>query len=102
MSQPTTLDDRIEGHEMWDMIGKDPDGTPIYRNNWGAYSQWIPVSERLPEEEEEVLACWVPRKDGMACAVLRNLNGKVCWTPADQWTECDPPKWWQPLPEPPA
>ena len=63
--------------------------------------QWIPVDERLPEVDEHVLACWVPRKDGMACAVIRTLNGKCVWTPGDQWTQCDAPTHWMPLPEPP-
>ena len=63
--------------------------------------RWIPVEERLPEVDEHVLACWVPRKDGMACAVIRTLNGKDVWTPGDQWTQCDPPTHWMPLPEPP-
>lgn len=62
---------------------------------------WISVSERLPVEGEPVLACWFRRKDSMACAMIRNLNGKVCWTPSDQFAECDPPLAWMPLPEPP-
>lgn len=63
---------------------------------------WIPVSERLPEVGEHVLACWVQRKDGMATAVRRELNGKIVWSAADQWNEIDPPMAWMPLPEPPA
>lgn len=66
-----------------------------------AATRWIPVTERLPVEGEPVLACWFRRKDSMACAMIRNLNGKVCWTPSDQWAECDPPLAWMPLPEPP-
>lgn len=64
-------------------------------------SEWIPVSERLPEVGEYVLACWVRRKDGMATAVRRNLNGKTAWSAADQWNMIDPPIAWMPLPEPP-
>ena len=64
--------------------------------------RWVSVEDRLPREGEPVLAYWVPRKDGMACAMIRNLGGKFCWTPADQWTECDKPIAWMPLPEPPA
>jgi hypothetical protein len=64
--------------------------------------EWISVLKELPPTDEPVLACWVPRKDGMACAMIRNLNGEYCWTPADQWTKCDAPTHWMPLPAPPA
>jgi len=64
--------------------------------------RWIPVSERVPEIGEHVLACWVQRKDGMATAVRRELNGKTVWSAADQWNEIDPPIAWMPLPEPPV
>ena len=64
--------------------------------------RWIPVGERLPEVGEHVLACWVQRKDGMATAVRRELNGKTVWSAADQWNEIDSPIAWMPLPEPPA
>ena len=63
--------------------------------------EWISVLKELPPTDEAVLACWVPRKDGMACAMIRNLDGEYCWTPADQWAKCDPPTHWMPLPEPP-
>ena len=63
--------------------------------------RWIPAGERLPEVGEHVLACWVMRKDGMATAVRRELNGKTVWSAADQWNEIDPPIAWMPLPEPP-
>jgi len=63
--------------------------------------EWVPVLRELPPTDEPVLACWVPRKDGMACAMIRNLDGEYCWTPADQWAKCDPPTHWMPLPEPP-
>lgn len=63
--------------------------------------RWIPVEERLPPTDEPVLACWSRQKVGMGCAIFRNLFGKYCWTPADQWAECDEPIAWMPLPEPP-
>ena len=50
-------------------------------------NRWIPVSERLPPEGDPVLAYWAGGKDGMACAMIRALSGKACWTPSDQWTE---------------
>jgi hypothetical protein len=63
--------------------------------------RWILASERMPEAGEYVLACRVRRKDGMATAVRRELNGKTVWSAADQWNEIDPPIAWMPLPEPP-
>lgn len=63
--------------------------------------EWISVYERLPPTDEPVLACWSRQKIGMGCAMIRNLAGKYCWTPADQWDECDEPIAWMPLPEPP-
>lgn len=64
--------------------------------------RWISVDERLPDAGEPVLACWSLQKTGMGCAMLRDLAGKLCWTPVDQWQECDQPIAWMPLPEPPA
>ena len=64
--------------------------------------EWISVLKDLPPTDEPVLACWVPRKDGMACAMIRDLDGEYCWTPADQWTKCDAPTHWMPLPAPPT
>ncbi len=64
--------------------------------------EWIPAGERLPPINEPVLAWWAGGKDGMACAMIRELGGKVCWTPSDQWAACDAPEWWMPLPAPPT
>lgn len=64
--------------------------------------KWISVLKELPPTDEPVLACWSRQKIGMGCATFRNLFGKYCWTPADQWTECDEPIAWMPLPEPPG
>jgi len=66
-----------------------------------AKQTWISVNKELPPTDEPVLACWSRQKIGMGCAMFRNLFGKHCWTPADQWEECDEPIAWMPLPEPP-
>lgn len=62
---------------------------------------WIPVSERLPELGEPVLACWSRQKVGMGTAVMREWCGKVAWRNVDQVEEIDEPIAWMPLPEPP-
>jgi len=84
----------IEGFEpvklpQWELVGKETDGTPIYRNNWGEYSPWILVDEQMPP-----LARYVWAWDGKKVSF-------TAWTPSDNqqfdshgithWMEIVPP-----------
>ena len=65
------------------------------RNQGGLISEWIPVSERLPEEEQRVLV-W-SQSNGLHIAYLD------LW---QQWRDADDNHGkkithWMPLPEPP-
>lgn len=59
--------------------------------------EWIPVSERLPEEGRSVLVCF-KSQGGMAQAVSErfNINGEWRWSALGGRK----PLAWQPLPEP--
>jgi hypothetical protein len=98
----------VEGFEpvklpQWEMVGKDTDGTPIYRNNWGAYAQWIPVSERLPEELEQVIV-WMPdcphHPCGMDMGSCMTDSWGVSWMVSGGRSAF--PTHWMPLPAPPT
>ena len=84
---------------MWEMIGKDPDGTPIYRNNWGAYSPWIPVEERLPDYGQQVLVAHAAN-GAISVASREKIGAGRFWIDASD--ELNDPTHWMPLPEPPA
>lgn len=82
----------IEGFEpvklpQWEMVSKDPDGTPIYRDNWGAYDPWIPVEDRLPEGECRCLV-----------AVDGEVRSATYYPPGKFQPEITH---WMPLPKPP-
>lgn len=93
----------IEGFEPaklppWEMVGKEADGTPIYRNNWGAYSQWVQVSERMPPLGERVL-CYSLKRGFDVARVEKYWDG---WVTDDgknlvriAYTH------WMPMPQPP-
>ena len=61
--------------------------------------QWIPCSERLPSEGENVLLCDT-RFGNVAIGKLIRYNTSCCWE-VDHW-DCDIEDWqaWMPLPEP--
>lgn len=82
---------------QWELVGKETDGTPIYRNNWGAYDLWIPVSERLPESGETVLV-WNHGEVQMAW-LNYFTNGKAYFVRDTHYNF--EPTHWMPLPSPP-
>ena len=61
--------------------------------------QWIPCSERLPSEGENVLLCNT-LFGNVAIGKLIRYNTSCCWE-VDHW-DCDIEDWqaWMPLPEP--
>ena len=99
----------VEGFEpvklpQWEMVGKDTDGTPIYRNNWGEYRRWIPVTERLPEELEQVIV-WMPDCPHHPCGMdmgscMTDSIWGVSWMVSGGRSAF--PTHWMPLPAPPT
>lgn len=98
----------IEGFEpvklpQWEMVSKDQDGTPIYRDNWGAYDAWIPVEQRLPEENQPVLV-WMPdlphAEHGMDIGYYMKSSWGVDWMVSGGRSAF--PSHWMPLPKPPS
>lgn len=64
-------------------------------------SEWIPVTERLPEEKTEVLVADNSFFGGAVIAVAYLERGKWEWRD-DMSTSATPsPTHWMPLPEPP-
>lgn len=66
--------------------------------NYKAHNRWIPVTERLPEDYEQVLTC---DENGNIhiFAHLRHFEYPFGIRPND--SRYYMPKWWMPLPKPP-
>lgn len=65
-------------------------------------NKWIPVAERLPDDETELLVAFEDRSLGVAFAVFHHLDeheGQK-WTDGNGF-ELKQPTHWMPLPEPP-
>ena len=62
-------------------------------------SQWIPVSERLPELVERVMVC--NANDEWVTIGSRELTGTYHHWDGDDYEELCEPTHWMPLPEPP-
>lgn len=64
--------------------------------------RWIPVDERLPEKEQEVLAYWPSSglDPDVPWMTVARINEDGNW--ADIEMELEAPTHWMPLPEPPA
>jgi hypothetical protein len=65
-------------------------------------SRWIPVSERLPEEDEDVLVMTAEGKFASGGMHVASLDEDGVWYPShgDGWEFPDVTHW-MPLPEPP-
>ena len=65
--------------------------------------RWIPVSERLPDDETELLVAFEDRSLGVAFAVFHHLdeNEQPKWTDGNG-VELKQPTHWMPLPAPPT
>ena len=62
-----------------------------------AEPQWIPCSERLPEEGKEVL---ISSDSGLYIAELEILEGNVYWNETIEYRSVKRVSAWMPLPEP--
>lgn len=64
--------------------------------------RWIPVDERLPDDEAEALIAFEDRSIGVAYAVFHHVeeDGSQKWTDGNGF-ELKQPTHWMPLPEPP-
>jgi len=65
--------------------------------------EWIPVSERWPDDESEVLVVFKNRSLGVGFAVFHHLdeNEQPKWTDGNGF-ELRQPTHWMPLPAPPT
>jgi hypothetical protein len=65
--------------------------------------EWIPVSERWPNDETELLVAFEDRSLGVAFAVFHHLdeNERPKWTDGNGF-ELKEPTHWMPLPAPPT
>ena len=81
----------------WNVINSIKEGLPIQEEQ-PTQSEWIPVSERLPEERTSVLV-WCPERENIYCACLEE-NQWWIFGAYSQKVELEVIKW-QPLPEPP-
>jgi hypothetical protein len=104
MSLPKTLDDRIEGH-MSEDVELPPETKASLRKHWDEMHgrRWIPVSERLPEPGQQVLAAIPPRVwNEENQAIIETLDYEqesfYSWKD-DEWQKRV--THWMPLPEPP-
>ena len=64
--------------------------------------KWIPVSERLPDDETELLVAFADRSLGVSFAVFHHIdeNEVAKWTDGNG-NELKQPTHWMPLPDPP-
>ena len=72
------------------------------RRLWEKVPRWIPVGERLPDDETELLVAFEDRSLGVAFAVFHHLdeNDGPKWTDGNG-VELKEPTHWMPLPDPP-
>jgi hypothetical protein len=61
--------------------------------------EWIPVTERLPDECERVMVC--NATDGWVTIGSRELTGTYYHWDGDDYEELCEPTHWMPLPAPP-
>ena len=80
----------------------DDDLTAAYMLGLHAGPRWIPVGERLPDDETELLVAFEDRSLGVAFAVFHHLdeNDGPKWTDGNG-IELKQPTHWMPLPAPP-
>jgi hypothetical protein len=63
--------------------------------------RWIPVSERLPDEETFVLICYHDVENAQDAICLGYVFENSTWHD-DDGIEINSPDYWMPLPNPPA
>jgi hypothetical protein len=75
----------------------DQEVVPLYRS-----TRWIAVSERMPDDETELLVAWAGTDQTVSYAVFRHVDGsgEQVWQDACGY-DLKQPSHWMPLPAPP-